>query len=107
MPCDFPGKCGGALEVFRAWRQAADDLKIKNIIEYVEKFNQALLRQRVGFILETMGFSDPMFDQWASNSIRGSSARLLAEREFSSQYSERWNLSLNVPESMLAELRGS
>jgi len=103
----FPGKCGGALEVFKAWRQAADNLNIKNIIEYIENFNQALLRQRVGFILETMGFSDPIFDQWASKSIRGSSARLLAEREFSSQYSERWNLSLNVPESMLAELRGS
>ena len=103
----FPSKCGGALEVFRAWRQTADDLKIKTIIEYVVKFNQALLRQRVGFILETMGFSDPVFDQWASKSIRGSSARLLAEREFSSQYSERWNLSLNVPESMLAALRGS
>jgi predicted transcriptional regulator of viral defense system len=103
----FPGKCGGALEVFRVWRQAADNLKIKIIIEYVEIFNQALLRQRVGFILETMGFSDPVFDQWASKSIRGSSARLLADREFSSQYSERWNLSLNVPESMLAELRDS
>ena len=103
----FPGKCGGALEVFRAWHQAADNLKVKNIIEYVEIFNQALLRQRSGFILETMGISDPVFDQWASKSIRGSSARLLADREFSSQYSERWNLSLNVPESMLAELRGS
>jgi predicted transcriptional regulator of viral defense system len=103
----FPGKCGGALEVFRAWRQAADDLKIKNIIEYVGIFNQALLRQRVGYILETMGFSDPVFDQWASISIRGSSARLLADSAFSSQYSERWNLSLNVPESMIVELRGS
>jgi predicted transcriptional regulator of viral defense system len=102
----FPGNCGGALEVFRAWHQAANDLKIKNIIDYTDKFNQSLLRQRVGFILETMGFSDPIFDQWSITSVRGSSARLLAERDFSSQYSERWNLSLNVPESMLAELRG-
>jgi predicted transcriptional regulator of viral defense system len=103
----FPGKCGGALEVFRAWHQAANDLKIDNIIDYIEKFNQTLLRQRVGFILETMGFSETIFDQWASKSVRGSSARLLADRDFSSQYSERWNLSLNVPESMLAELQES
>jgi len=101
----FPEKNGGSVEVLRIWKRAADRLDVDKIVDYVERFGQALLRQRVGFIMEQLGVVDPRFDDWAKRSIRGSSAKLVAGRDFSSTFSERWNLSINVPESLILGLQ--
>ncbi len=100
----FPEKTGGIREVLRIWKRAADLMDIDRLVEYVDRFNQALLRQRVGFLLERLRLTHPILDQWAEKSVRGSSAKLVATNEFSSQHSERWMLSLNVPDSVLGEL---
>jgi len=99
-----PEKCGGISSLVEAWIRAIDLVNLETIVEYVNRIGQSLLKQRVGYIFEARGKSHRVFDHWAETSIRGSSARLIASGEFSSQYSERWNLSLNIPESMLNRL---
>jgi len=103
----FPDKSGGIREVFRIWRRATDAWNVDRVVEYADRFGQALLRQRAGFLFEELGFSHPALDGWAERSVRGSSAKLAASREFCSHHSERWNLSINVPASVLSELHDS
>lgn len=100
----FPEKSGGPMEALRIWGSAADRIDIKKLVDYVIRFDQSLLRQRVGYLLEHYGKSHPILQEWASRSVRGSSAKLIASREFSPTFSERWNLSINVPDSFLGEL---
>jgi predicted transcriptional regulator of viral defense system len=100
----FPDRSGGAIEVLRMWKHAAPRLRLNVLIDYTERFNQMLLRQRVGFILEHLQLSHPILQDWAKNSIRGSSAKLIANLDFSPTHSERWNLSINVPDTILSEL---
>jgi predicted transcriptional regulator of viral defense system len=101
----FPEKSGGSLEVLRIWKRAAERLNVDVVVDYVERFGQSLLRQRVGFIMEQLGLGNPRFDDWAKRSVRGSSAKLVASRDFSPTFSERWNLSINVPESLILGLQ--
>ena len=101
----FPEKCGGLARIFTGWGKAADVMDLDRLIEYVERIGQSLLRQRTGFVLERLVKSHSRLDEWASRSVRGSSAKLAANKTFSSTYSERWNLSINVPESLLALLK--
>ena len=101
----FPERCGGITEVFRIWRRAVDSLRVDVLVNYVEQFSQALLRQRVGFILEEIGITPPILEEWANKSVRGSSAKLIANSDFAPTFSERWKLSINVPESILSELK--
>ena len=101
----FPDRSGGAIEVLRMWKRAASRLRLEVLIDYVGRFNQTLLRQRVGFILEQLQLTHPILQEWASNSVRGSSAKLIANFDFSPTYSERWNLSINVPDTILSELK--
>ena len=101
----FPEKSGGSIEVFRIWKRASDRLNVDVVVDYVERFGQSLLRQRVGFIMEQLGLSHPEFGEWAKRSVRGSSAKLVASRGFSPTFSERWNLSINLPESLILGLQ--
>ena len=97
----FPDKCGGVLEVVQAWARAREDLGIDKTIRYTQRIGQGILRQRVGFMLEQLDLHHADLDAWAARSKRGGSSKLFGNREFASTYSERWNLSLNAPESTL------
>lgn len=99
-----PKKTGGIREVLRIWRRASEAWNTDKLVDYVNRFDQALLRQRVGFLLEQLGCSLPILDDWARKSVRGSSAKLAADGDFCPDHSERWNLSINVPASVLSEL---
>lgn len=100
----FPDRCGGVTEVLRIWRRARPSLRLDVLIDYVERFGQTLLRQRVGFLLERLELTHPILQDWASKSVRGSSAKLFAKLDFSPIFSERWSLSINVPDGILSEL---
>jgi predicted transcriptional regulator of viral defense system len=100
----FPERTGGALELLRVWKLAATRLRLDTLIEYVLRFGQTLLRQRVGFILEELGLDHPVLQEWARGSVRGSSAKLIANLDFCPTFSDRWNLSINVPDTALSEL---
>lgn len=100
----FPDRSGGPMEVLRMWKRAVPRLRLDVLIDYAERFDQTLLRQRVGFLLEHLQLTHPILQDWASKSVRGSSAKLVANADFSPTYSERWNLSINVPGTILSEL---
>jgi predicted transcriptional regulator of viral defense system len=101
----FPDRSGGAMETLRMWKRAASRLRLDVLIDYTARFNQTLLRQRVGFLLEQMQLTHRILEDWAKNSVRGSSAKLIANLDFSPVCSERWNLSINVPDTILSEIK--
>jgi predicted transcriptional regulator of viral defense system len=100
----FPNRSGGASEVLGMCKRAAPGLRLDVLVDYVRRFNQTLLRQRVGFILEQLQLTHPTLQQWAESSVRGGSAKLFANMDFSPTYSERWNLSINVPQPLILGL---
>ncbi len=101
----FPDRCGGTTEVLRIWKRAQPTLRLDVLVDYVVRFNQTLLRQRVGFLLEQLELTHPILQDWVTRSVRGSSAKLFANLDFSPTFSERWNLSINVPDTELSELK--
>lgn len=97
----FPDRSGGIHNVLRSWRRAEDFVNLDKIVESADRFGIALLRQRVGFVAETLGMRHPAFDQWAAHSSRGGSSRLVGSNPFSAVFDSRWNLSLNGPVEIL------
>jgi hypothetical protein len=65
-----------------------------------------MIRQRVGFLLEKLGRTNPRLDQWRHGLQRGGSVKLVASSPYAETYSAEWNLSLNVPASVLAIIEG-
>lgn len=92
-----PDLCGGLSNVLAAWVFARDTLDIAAIVSLTDEFETAVLRQRVGFILEALGLSDPALERWQAAAKRGGSSKLLASAPYADTYSERWSLSLNAP----------
>lgn len=92
-----PSRSGGFINTLRAWRIGQDFVDLDKIVEYVDKYDIKILRQRIGFLAEAVGLTHPAFDIWARESIRGGSSRLIGSEPFSPRISERWNLSLNGP----------
>lgn len=91
-----PQWCGGLNNVLQAWIGARDALNPKSVIKFTEMQGVGVLRQRVGYVLERLGLSDPQLDIWAAKAARGGSSKLLASAPFASAFSERWMLSLNA-----------
>jgi len=100
-----PRHCGGIAKVFDAWRSASPRMSIDRIIEYTERLESPLMRQRVGFVLETLRFKHVNLVEWQKRVERGGSMRLVAEREYASTFAENWGLSINVDQSTLNRLR--
>jgi predicted transcriptional regulator of viral defense system len=97
-----PGYCGGMNEVFRGWVRA--DPSPERLVRYTEQFDQLILYQRVGFVMNTLGIEHPELAQWKEEKTpRGGSRVLNPERDFESEYSEEWNLSINHPTAILTE----
>lgn len=100
-----PALSGGVENVLRAWALARDTFNLEVLVRYVERFDIALLRQRVGFILEELGLSHPWIEAWQDKAQRGGSSKLVASAPYSPHHSERWNLSLNAPIAALHDER--
>ena len=98
-----PEACGGIANVLRAWVNGRDVIDLSLVQQYTERYGIALLRQRVGYVLEELGFTSSSLDEWAHHPSRGGSSKLVGSEAFSSQYSDRWNLSLNAPVHILRE----
>lgn len=98
-----PELCGGFENVLRAWVQARDTLDLDTLIEVIDQYNVGVLRQRVGFVLDQIGLSHPSVEAWRTKAKRGGSSKLLGIAPYAPTYSERWNLSINAPVSVLSE----
>jgi len=99
----MPEKCGGIAKVLGAWRDA-EGAETTRLIDYTDRFNIQVLRQRVGFLLEALGRTHPRLDEWRRGLHRGGSNKFVSSQPYSETYSAKWNLSLNVPPSVLAIL---
>lgn len=98
-----PDYAGGIVNVLRAWSRGVHFVKIDKIVDYTERYDVRIVRQRVGFVAESLGLSHPRFEVWANESVRGGSSKLVSSAPFSSEYSERWNISLNAAIEELEE----
>lgn len=96
-----PDRSGGIANVLRSWQRAEDFVDPDQIVTTTEKFGINLLRQRVGYVAESVGLMHPAFDEWAARSKRGGSSKLVGGNPFSSEFDSRWNLSLNGPVEIL------
>ena len=101
----MPDKSGGIAKVLQAWR-SADGMDVDKLVSYTDKYDNQVLRQRVGYLLETLERPHPVLDKWRKKLQRGGSIKLVASSPYSETYSPRWNLSLNVPPSVLAIIEG-
>ena len=96
-----PEKCGGIAKVLHAWCSVGR-LDLEKLVEYTDRYDIQNLRQRVGFLLEKLGRPHPRLDEWRDRLQRGGSVKLVANSAYSGTFSAEWNLSLNVPPSVLA-----
>jgi len=99
-----PELSGGVENVLTAWASASDTLNVETLVYYVQLYGVRLLRQRVGYVLEEMGMSHPVLEEWSRTSKRGGSSKLIASLPYVPTYSERWNLSINTSTSILREI---
>lgn len=98
-----PALCGGIANVLRAWVLARDTIDLDVLVYQVERFDVAVLHQRVGYVLDQIGLSHPIVEQWRASSKRGGSNRLVGSEPFGSTFDERWNLAINAPIDVLHE----
>src|SRR4051812_886061 len=97
----MPEKSGGIKKVLQAWR-SAENMDVDKLVSYADDYGTKILRQRVGFLLEKLGKTHPRLAEWRHGLQRGGSVRLVASNPYSETLSAEWNLSLNVPSSVLA-----
>ena len=105
----YPKHCGGLGEVFRAWVRAAETdagrgVDVGQLVEYVERFDQLILYQRAGFVMEALGMGHPRFEVWKREKVvRGGSRVLDPDRPYAPEFDEDWALSINYPTTILEE----
>lgn len=99
----YPELNGGIANVLRAWSLARDSIDLDVLTYQVERYGVAILRQRVGFIIDRLELTHPKLDRWRQRARRGGSSRLVGAEPFASTYDERWNLSINAPVDALAD----
>jgi predicted transcriptional regulator of viral defense system len=96
-----PDKSGGIAKVLQAW-QSAEGMNLDKLVGYADAYDNQVLLQRVGYLLEKLGRTHPRLEEWRRGKQRGGSMKLVANAPYSNTYSAEWNLSLNVPPSVLA-----
>lgn len=101
-----PGLCGGIGNVLRAWVLGADRIDLDHVVAMTERYDIAVLRQRVGFVLDRLDRSHPVVERWRAGAARGGSSRLVAAEPFAATFDERWNLSINAPTDAFEEQYG-
>ena len=91
-----PNICGGMDHIIDVWQENAD-IYIEEIIKSIEKNSSRIVKIRAGYILdEILGIHDKRIEKWKNYAKRGSSRVLDPSKPFSSRYSERWMISINV-----------
>jgi predicted transcriptional regulator of viral defense system len=100
-----PDWSGGFANVLGAWAGYRDLIDLNALVRYVDRLEVQVLRQRAGFLMEELGLWHPALDVWVTQARRGGSSKLNGGAEFASQFSERWQLSINAPIDALREAR--
>lgn len=91
-----PALCGGISHVLDVYEQHANSY-LPLIIEEVEQHGNAIDKVRTGYVLdERCSLEHQSIERWKKFAQRGGSRKLDAQGEYSSKYSEKWCLSINV-----------
>lgn len=98
-----PELCGGLPNVLGGWASSKDFLDVDSVVYQVERLDEGILRQRVGFVLDELDLSHGALEGWRARKERGGSSKLLASAPYQPSYDERWDLSINAPVDALRE----
>ena len=92
-----PLLCGGIHHVIETYEVHAPQYE-QLIVDEIDRHGTLIDQTRTGYLLdERCGIkTNPVIDKWARGVQRGGSRKLDPSSEYSSKYSERWSLSLNV-----------
>jgi len=91
-----PALCGGMSHVLGVFDKHAKSY-LKLVIAEIDQQGRPIDKVRAGYILtERCGVEDQTVQQWLKYAQRGGSRRLDVKAEYSSEYSEKWSLSINV-----------
>jgi predicted transcriptional regulator of viral defense system len=92
-----PELCGGIQHVIDVYKEYARQY-LRFILDEIDMHGNGIEKARAGYILENQAdINDPRIDEWQKTVQRGGSRKLDPSAEYSSFFSERWALSLNVP----------
>lgn len=93
-----PNLCGGIYHVIEVYTDHAERY-LQLIVNEVDRHGSKIDKVRVGYLLEErLGLPHPVIDKWIKFAQRGGSRKLYAQDPYSTRYSERWCLSLNIEE---------
>lgn len=92
-----PDFCGGIRHVIEVFQEHGKT-HLPLILHTVDTHGTQIAKIRTGYILsEICNLKDRTIDKWQEEEVqRGGSRKLDAANEYSSQYSERWCLSINI-----------
>lgn len=91
-----PDLCGGIYHVLDVYDEHGPRY-LKLIVDDVDRHGTKIDKVRAGYILEErMNLSEPRIDEWRKFVQRGGSRKLSARSPYSSEYSEKWCLSINI-----------
>lgn len=93
-----PDLCGGIYHVLEVFETHATTY-LRLITDELDQHGTKIDQVRTGYVLEERcGLESPSFERWRSQVQRGGSRKLYAKGEYSSRFSEKWGLSLNIEE---------
>jgi predicted transcriptional regulator of viral defense system len=91
-----PDLCGGIHHVIEVYVEHAKS-HLALIASEFTQHGTTIDRMRAGYILEERcGLKDHRVEMWALEASRGGSRKLDPQKEYASQFSEKWCLSINV-----------
>lgn len=94
-----PEKCGGIKFVIDCFKQI-NHSNLESLINFFDSkkyFLPKIMMCRIGFIFnEVVKIESDVIDSWICFKSRGSSSKLDQKSPFSSRFSEKWDLSINI-----------
>lgn len=91
-----PDLCGGIRHVMETYQQNGKNY-FRLIFEEINRHGKAVDKVRAGYLLsEIADLDNPQVAEWEKFVQRGGSRKLDYAAEYSSEFSERWSLSINV-----------